>query len=50
MGDDDPKGTYSRAPYFKGENYDYWKEKIYVHLKSFDKNILGINYQQAFYL
>lgn len=39
MGDEDPKGAYNRAPLFKCENYAYWKENMYVHLMSVDKNI-----------
>lgn len=39
MGDDDPKGAYNRAHIFKGENYAYWKENMYIHLLSFDKNL-----------
>lgn len=36
---DDPKGAYNREPIFKGENYAYWEENMYVHLLSVDKNI-----------
>lgn len=38
MGEDDPKGLHKRATLFKGENYAYWKENIYVNLMSIDKN------------
>lgn len=36
---DDPKGAYNRAPIFRVENYTYWKENMYVHLLSVDKNL-----------
>lgn len=39
MGKEDPKGTYNRAPIFKGENYVYWKEYIMVHLISVAKRL-----------
>lgn len=39
MGDYNPNGSYNRAPIFKGENYAYWKENMYVCLQSDDKNI-----------
>lgn len=39
MGDNDPKETYNRPPVFKDENYAYWKENMYVHLLSVDKNL-----------
>lgn len=37
MGNTDPKGAYIRAPIFKGKNYAYWKETIYIHLMFVDK-------------
>lgn len=37
MGKDDMNGAHNRAPVFKGENYTYWKDNIYVHLTSVDK-------------
>lgn len=38
--DDNPKRVYNRTPVFKDGNYTYWKENIYVHLLSLDKNLL----------
>lgn len=37
--DNDPKGVYNISPIFKGENYNYWKVNMYVHLLSVDKNL-----------
>lgn len=37
--DDDPNWAYNRAPVFKGGNHAYWKENMYVHLLSVDKNL-----------
>lgn len=37
--DDDLNGAYNREPVFKGGNYTYWKESMYVHLVSVDKNL-----------
>lgn len=37
--DYDPKRMFNRAPTFKGENYSYWKENVYVHLLSVEKNM-----------
>ena len=36
MGNDDLKGAYSSALIFKGENYAYWKDNMYVPLMSID--------------
>lgn len=36
---DNPKDAYNRAHVFKGESYTYWKENMYVHLLSVDKNL-----------
>lgn len=36
---DDPKGVYNREPVFKGENYAYQKENMYVHLLLVYKNL-----------
>jgi len=33
-----PKGDYNRAPIFDGENYDYWKECMRIHIQSVDYN------------
>lgn len=39
MGDEHLKGAYNKAPIFKGDNYAYWKENMYIHLLSDDKNV-----------
>lgn len=39
MGNDDPKGAYNREPDFKGKQYAYWKEHMYVHLMCIDKHL-----------
>lgn len=39
MRDDDLKGVYNIASIFKGENYSYQKENMYVHLLSVDTNL-----------
>jgi len=33
------KGAYNRVPIFNGENYDYWKECMSVHIKSVDTDV-----------
>lgn len=48
--DDNPKGAYNRGPIFKGENYDYKKENMYVHLLSFEKKSMCSSYRQTFHL
>lgn len=37
--EDDSKGAYNREHIFKGETYAYWKDNMYVHLLSVDKNL-----------
>lgn len=37
MDSNDSKGAYSRTSIFKGENYAYQKDNMYVHLVSIDK-------------
>lgn len=37
--DDNPKGAYNSSPDFKDENYDYWKENMYLHLVSSEKKL-----------
>lgn len=39
MDKDDPKGAYNKALIFKGGNYDYWKDNMYVHLMLVEKVI-----------
>lgn len=36
---DDPNGAQYREPLFKGENYHYQKENMYVYLMLVDKHI-----------
>jgi len=35
----EPKGAYNRAPIIDGENYDYWKECMSVHIQSVDMDV-----------
>lgn len=37
MGKDNLNGAYNRAPIFRGENYVYKKDYMFVHLMSLDK-------------
>lgn len=37
MGKGDLKWVPNRSPIFKGENYVYWKEYVFVHLISVNK-------------
>jgi hypothetical protein len=39
MTNKEPNGAYNRAPIFDGENYDYWKECMNVHIQSFDMDV-----------
>jgi len=39
MASKEPKGAYNRAPTFDGENYDYWKECMSVHIQSVDMDV-----------
>jgi hypothetical protein len=39
MASKEPKGAYNRAPIFDGENYDYWKECMSVHIQSVDMDV-----------
>ena len=39
MASKEPKGAYNRAPIFDGENYDYWKEYMSVHIQSVDMDV-----------
>ena len=39
MANKEPKGDYNRAPIFDGENYDYWKECMNIHMKSVDMDV-----------
>ncbi|XP_058766926.1 uncharacterized protein LOC131640543 [Vicia villosa] len=34
-----PKGAYTRAPVFNGENYGYWKDCMRVHITSVDRHV-----------
>ena len=35
----EPTGAYNRAPIFDGENYDYGKECMSVHIQSVDMDV-----------
>ena len=35
----EPKGAYNRAPIFTGENYDYQKAFIRIHINPYDKGV-----------
>ena len=37
--ENDPKGAYTRAPVFTGENYSYWKDCMRVHINSVNRKI-----------
>jgi len=39
MANKEPKGTYNITPIFDGENYDYWKECMSVHIQSVDMDV-----------
>ena len=39
MANKGPKGAYNRAPIFDGENYDYWKECMSIHIQSVDMEV-----------
>jgi hypothetical protein len=39
MASKEPKGAYNRAPIFDGENYNYWKECMNVHIQSMDMDL-----------
>ncbi|MCH88300.1 phytoalexin-deficient 4-2 protein, partial [Trifolium medium] len=39
MANKEPKGAYNRAPIFDGENYDYWKECMSIHIQSLDMDV-----------
>ena len=39
MASKEPKGAYNRAPIFDGENYDYWKECMSVHIQSLNMDV-----------
>ena len=34
-----PTRAYNRAPIFDGENYDYWKECMSIHIQSVDMDV-----------
>jgi len=40
MASKEPKGDYNRAPIFDGENYDYWKECMNIHIQSVNMDVL----------
>ena len=35
----EPRGAYNRAPIFDGDNYDYSKECMSVHIQSVDMDV-----------
>ena len=35
----EPKGDYNRAPIFDGENYDYWKKYMSIHIQLVDMDV-----------
>jgi len=39
MANKEPKGAYNKAPNFDGENYDWWKECMSVHIHSVDMDV-----------
>ncbi|PNX80237.1 phytoalexin-deficient 4-2 protein [Trifolium pratense] len=39
MARNDPKGAYNSAPVFTGENYEFWKECMSVHIMSIDMEV-----------
>jgi len=39
MASKEQKGAYNNAPIFEGENYDYWKECMSVHIQSVDMDV-----------
>jgi len=39
MANKEPNGAYNRAPIFDGENYDYWKECMSIHIQLMDMDI-----------
>jgi len=39
MANKEPKGDYNKAPIFDGENYDYWKECMSVHIQLVDNGV-----------
>jgi len=39
MANKEPKGAYNKAPIFDGENHDYWKEYMSVHIQSVDMDV-----------
>jgi hypothetical protein len=39
MASKEPTGVYKRPPIFNGENYDYWKECMSVHIQSVDMDV-----------
>lgn len=32
-------GAHNRASIFNGENYDYWKDYMHIHINSIDKKV-----------
>jgi hypothetical protein len=42
MDNKEPKGAYNREPIFDGENYDYWKECMSVHIQSVDMDVWDV--------
>jgi len=39
MANKEPKGDYNRAPILDGENYDYWKECMSIHIQLVDMDV-----------
>ena len=39
MASKEPQGAYNRGPIFNGENYDYWKECMIVHIQSVNMDV-----------
>lgn len=35
----DPKWAYNRAPILTGENYNYWKDCMCIHINSIDMKV-----------
>jgi hypothetical protein len=42
MANKEPNGAYNRAPIFDGENFDYWKECMSVHIQSVDMDMWDV--------
>ena len=42
MASKEPTEAYNRAPIFDGENYDYWKECMSVHIQSVDMDVWDV--------